>query len=276
MPSGHLEVEGTQLWHEVAGDGPAVVLLHAGIADSRMWDGHFEALGERYRVVRVDLRGARRSGLPGGPFSYVEDVRAVLDALGIDRAALVGASFGGRIALDLALVHPQRVAALVLLAPAVGGWAESDELAQLEGDEERLLDAGDVDGAVALNVRAWVDGPRRGPDAVDPAVRAKVAEMQRDSLQTVLAAYEREPPPGPVAWADPPAAERLGEINVPTLVVVGDEDFDDFRRIAELVAGEVPGARVVGVDDAAHMVALERPELVSELVGAFLDETVGC
>ncbi len=250
------------------------MLLHAGIADSRLWDGHFEALADRYRAVRLDLRGYGRSPLPGGPFSYVEDVRAVLDALDVERTALVGASFGGRIALDLALSHPDRVAALVLAAPALGGWRESDELARLDVEEDHFLEAGDIVGAVAFNVRAWVDGPRRSPDAVDPAVRVKVAEMQRDSFETILPAYERDPPPGPVRWADPPAAERLDEIDAPTLVVVGDEDFRDFIEIADRLAAEIPRARSAVVANGAHMLALEKPDEFRRLVLDFLAEVV--
>jgi 3-oxoadipate enol-lactonase len=235
-----------------------------------MWDGLFEPLAERRRTVGIDLRGYGRSALPGGPFSYVEDVRAVVDHLDLAPAALVGASFGGRIALDVALTYPDRVSAFVLLAPALSGWAESDELELLDAEENRLLDAGDLDGAVELNVRTWVDGPGRGPDAVDPAVRARVGEMQRQAFETILAAYQREPPPGPVASLEPPAADRLAEIRVPTLVVVGDRDFPDFRTIADRLAAEIPGARQAVLEDAAHMLALERPAEVRQLIDEFL------
>jgi pimeloyl-ACP methyl ester carboxylesterase len=145
------------VWYEAAGEGPAVVLLHAGIADSRMGDGHFEALASRHRAARIDFRGYGRSPLPGGPFSYVEDVRFVVDALRLAPTAVIGASFGGRVAIDLALAHPDRVSALGLVAPALGGWKEAQELERLEAEEERLLGAGDRDGAVELNLRAWVD-----------------------------------------------------------------------------------------------------------------------
>jgi 3-oxoadipate enol-lactonase len=235
-----------------------------------MWDGLFEPLAERSRVVRIDLRGYGRSPLPGGPFSNVEDVRAVVDRLDLAPAALVGASFGGRIALDLALTYPERVSALVLLAPALGGWVESEALELLDAEENRLLDAGDLDRAVELNVRAWVDGPGRGPDVVDPAVRARVGEMQRRAFETNVAAYEREPPPGPVAWPEPPAADRLADVRVPTLVVVGDRDFDDFRAIADRLVAEVPDARLTVLEDAAHMLALERSAEVRQLIDEFL------
>ncbi len=239
-----------------------------------MWDGHFEALAERYRVVRVDLRGYGRSPLPGGPFSYVEDVSAVLDVLGLRRAAVVAASFGGRIALDFTLAHPDRLSALVLLASALGGHEMSEELDRLDAEEDRLLDAGDIDRAVDLNVRAWVDGPGRGPDAVHPGVRARVAEMQRRAFETMLAAYESDPPPGPVAWVEPVAAERLGEIRAPTLVVVGDEDFADFLAVADRLAAGIPAARKAVVPGAAHMLALEKPDELRRLVFAFLADVL--
>ena len=212
----------------------------------------------------------RARTLLGGPFSYVDDVRSLVDALDLAPAALVGASFGGRIAVDFALAHPDGVSALVLVASALGGPEASDELDRLDAEEERLLDSGDLDGATELNVRAWVDGPGRGPDAVDPDVRARVAKMQRRAFETILAAYEREPLPGPVTWVDPPAAERLGEIRAPTLVVVGSEDFADFLAIADRLAAGIPAARKVVVPGAAHMLPVEKPDELRRLLLDFL------
>ena len=134
-------VDGARLWYEAAGEGAAVVLLHAGVADARMWDGHFEALAEDYRVVRLKLRG-----------------------------------------------YPDHVSALVLVASALGGHARSSELDRLDAEEDRLLGAGDLDGAVELDLRAWVDGPRREPGAVAAGARARIGEMQRRAFETILAA----------------------------------------------------------------------------------------
>jgi 3-oxoadipate enol-lactonase len=224
-----------------------------------------EALCDRHRVVRPDLRGFGESPLPGGPFSYVEDARALLDHLGLERAAVVGNSFGGRVALDLALAHPGRVSALVLLAPALSGGEGSPELDAFDEEEDALLDAGKLDEAVELNLRTWLDGHGRDAAPVTPELRGRVSAMQRQSFATILAAYERTPPPGPVSWPEPPAATRLDEIDAPTLVVSCTYDQPHFRRISALVAAGIPGARIVEVPT-GHLPALERPDELNRLV----------
>jgi 3-oxoadipate enol-lactonase len=259
------------LHHEVAGEGPGVALLHSTVCDSRMWDREFAALAERYRVLRFDLPGFGRSELPPGPFSWVEDLRGLLDETGIERAALIGVSGGAGLALDFALAEPERVRGLVLAAPTIGGIEWSEDVRRFGEEEDALLEAGDLDAAVELNLRLWVDGPRRGPSAVDPAVRAKVGEMQRRAFEVQLAAFARDEQPGPHRKIRPPAAERLEEVAVPTLVVVGDEDVPDVLAHADALARRVPGARRVVLPDTAHLVNLERPDEFLRLVHDFLD-----
>ena len=227
------------------------------------------AFSERHRVVRPDLRGFGESPLPGGPFSNVEDVRALLDELGLGQAAVVGNSFGGRVALDFALAHPDRTRALVLAASALGGHEGSAELDAFDEKEDVLLDAGKLDAAVALNLRTWLDGFGRDTAPVSTEQRDRVAAMQRSSFETVLAAYERTPPPGPVSWAEPPAATRLDEIAAPTLVVRCAYDHPDFHAIAGLLAAEIPGAELVDMR-AGHLAAFEQPGEFNRLVLDFL------
>jgi pimeloyl-ACP methyl ester carboxylesterase len=228
-----------------------------------------DAFVERHRLVRPDLRGYGDSPLPGGPFSHVEDVRALLDELDIEGAAIVANSFGGRVALDLALVHPERVRALVLVSPALTGDEGSPELDAFDEEEDALLDAGRLEEAVELNLRTWLDGYGREAAPVSPETRAHVAAMQRQAFVTIVAAYERTPEPGPVGWAEPPTAARLGEIAAPTLVVTGAHDHPDFRRIAERVAAGIPGAETALLA-AGHLPGVERPEELAGLVLEFL------
>ena len=228
-----------------------------------------EAFAEEHRVVRLDLRGFGESAIPGGPFSHVDDVRALLDRLGIERTALVGNSFGGRIALDFTLLHPQRTTALVLVNSALGGYEGSAFFDEFDEEEEALLDDGKLDEAVELNLRTWLDGPEREAAPVPAAVRSRVTEMQRSSFEKLIRAYEGSPEPGPVAWAEPPAVTRLAEVAAPTLVIVGRLDQPDFRAISERLAAEIPGAESAELD-AAHLPALERPEEFNRLVLDFL------
>src|SRR5438093_2483924 len=168
-----------ELHYEVAGEGPAVVLIHCALCDGGQWDRQMERFSNEFRVVRLDLPGFGRSPFPVGEYSLADDVLGLLDRLGIDRAALVGNSMGGRVALDATLTAPDRVWALVLVDAGYPGREPAPEIRAYGEQEEALLEAGDVDGAVELNLRFWLDGPRRGPDAVDPALRARVADMQR-------------------------------------------------------------------------------------------------
>ena len=246
-----------------------MVLVHAGVGDRRLWDAQVEPFAEAHRVVRLDLRGFGESALPGGPFSHVDDVRALLDHLEIERAALVGNSFGGRVALDFALIHPERTTALVLVGSALTGYEASAAMDAFDEEEEAFLDDGKLDEAVELNLRTWLDGPERESAPVSPELRARVAEMQRSSLETLVRAYEGSPEPGPIAWADPPAATRLAEVPAPTLVVVGKLDQPDFRAISERLGAEIPGAETAALDT-AHLPALERPEEFNRLVLGFL------
>ena len=199
----------------------------------------------------------------------MEDLAALLDHLGIASAALVGNSFGGKVALEFALEHPGRTRALALVASALGGHEPSAELEAFGEAEDALLEAGKLDEAVELNVRTWLDGPGRDAAPVAAEARALVADGQRRSFETMLAAYEASPPPGPVRWAEPPAATRLGEVAALTLVVAGAHDVADFGAIADRLAAEIPNARKV-VLDTAHLPGLERPAELNALLLDFL------
>jgi 3-oxoadipate enol-lactonase len=252
-------------------DRTPLLLLHAGVADSRMWQPILPRLESARRVLAPDLRGFGSRPLAKEPYSHVDDLVALLDGEGIVRVAVVGASNGGRIAVDLGLEHPDRVAALVLAAPALDGWEWSEETRAFSAKEDELFESGQVDAAVDLNVRTWVDGRYRGSEAVDGAMRELVREMQFQAFEHLLNAYSTEPHPQELR-PDPPAAGRLAELAAPTIVVVGDLDMPDFPRIATRIAEEAQRARVIEIAGVAHLPALERPELFAELVLAFLDE----
>jgi 3-oxoadipate enol-lactonase len=249
------------------------VLLHAGVGDRRLWAGQLEALADVHRVVCPDLRGFGESPLPGGAFSYVDDVRALLDHLGIDRVALVANSFGGRVAIDVALAHPERVRALVLAAPAVTGWEGSAELDAFDDEEDALLDAGRVDEAVELNLRTWLDGHGRDGAPVRPEARAILAGMQRHAFDVQLRAYAGSPEPRATGWSDPPAIARLTELAAAALVVSCAHDQPAFRALATRLAAELPEAEGVEMDT-GHLPGFERPEEFNRLVLGFLGRTV--
>ncbi|HET8768659.1 MAG TPA: alpha/beta fold hydrolase [Pedococcus sp.] len=242
------------LAHDVDGDGPAVLLLHSGVCDRRMWEPLLPALTRAHRVVRPDLRGFGDSPLPGEVYADADDLAALLDSLGVAEAAVVGSSYGGRAAMELATRHPGRVSSLVLLCPAYRGVDPDEELQAFGAEEERLLEAGDVEGAVRLNVRTFL-----GPDA-DEATADRVAQMQRRSFAVQLAADALEPGPQPERVEVDPS--RLA---APTLVVSGALDLAHFGEVATVLATQVPGAEHVELPWAGHLPSLERPDEVAAM-----------
>jgi len=266
--TGFLDVGGARLYYEQMGKGDPVVLLHGGLLDCRMWDPQFEVLAGSYRVIRYDARNHGRSeGVPG-VFTQSDDLAELLDRLDIPRAAFVGLSLGGRTLLDFAIAHPDRVSALVLASPGAGGYRFTS--AAYRENSERMREAfrqGDLPGGVEYFQRSWTDGPSRAPADVDAEVREKVRSMALATVQN----WNSDSVSNDL---EPPAIGRLAEIRAPTLVVVGDLDMPGILEIAHAIETEVPGAELVVLPGAAHMVNLEQPERFNEVVSEFLARTL--
>ncbi len=246
--------------HDEAGTGPAVVLLHAGIADRAMWAEHLDPLAAAgFRVVALDLPGFGAAPVAAGPQAPWTDVLETLDAIGVERAALVGVSFGGAVALRVAVVAPDRVSALALVS-APAGIEPSPELEAAWQTEEAALERGDVEAAVAAVVDAWT------LPGAPPALRKRVAAMQRRAFALQAEATEAQEAPDPVEERP----EVLGELAVPTLVAAGEHDMIDFRAGAERLAAALPGARHAVITGAGHLAPMEAPETFRALVLHFL------
>ncbi|MGH1565408.1 alpha/beta fold hydrolase [Mumia sp. DW29H23] len=236
--------------------GPPVVLVHAGVADRRMWDPVWPALTASYDVVRVDLRGFGESvQRPDGLLSPVDDLVATIAGLGIARFHLVGASYGAGVAVETTLAHPSLVASLTLVAPGGSLIAEAtDELRAFVAAESAALSRGDLPAAVEANLEWWLAGPHRALDEIDPALVAQVRRMQRRAFEITADwddVEESEP--------DPPALERLDAVEVPTLVVAGGLDVDAITRTAETLVAGIADAALVIWPDVAHLPSMERP-----------------
>jgi pimeloyl-ACP methyl ester carboxylesterase len=244
------------------GEGPAVVLLHAGIADRRMWREHLGWLAQRgWRAIAPDLPGfGEHVPSPDSPAPW-DYVLAVLDELAVERAALVGCSFGGAVALRVAVIAPERVRALGLISSPAPGLEPSPRLHAAWTAEEEALERGDIDAAVETVVDAWL-----APDA-PAALRELVARMQRRAFELEDQGRPDEPP-------DPvdEAPERLGEIAVPTVAAAGEADMPDFEWSARRLADVIPGARHAVLPGAGHLAPLETPEAFRRLLGELLSE----
>ena len=260
--------EKTGVYYEVAGDGPPVILSHAGIADSRMWDPQWETFPRSHRVVRYDNRGYGRSPHSPGTYSLPADLIALLDELELGPAALVGASMGGGISLQVAVARPDLVSALVLVGSGLRGHDWSEDLTRAWSEEEEAFERGDLDAAVEVNLRTWVDGPGRSSSEVDPAVRRKVGEMQRRALEL----YREGGADAQEETLVLDIGERLGEISAPTLVLVGELDVPDIHQIADQLENEIPDARRATIAGTAHVPSMERPDEFDRLVLGFLAE----
>jgi pimeloyl-ACP methyl ester carboxylesterase len=258
-----------------SGGGTPVVLVHAGIADRGMWDPVLAPLAASYDVVRVDLRGFGGSGTPPrGPWSHAADVAETLTDLGIDRAHLVGCSLGAGVCAELAVTRPELVASLVLAAPGGALLTEAtDDFREFARAEGAAMEDGDLDAATEANLRHWVDGPGREPGAAPAEVRDQVRVMQRHAFELTHewpdAVWEGE------EEADPPVADRLAEVAVPTLVVSGGLDMDTVGLAAARVAATVPGARHLEWPDVAHLPSMERPDDFATEVLGFLATVQG-
>jgi 3-oxoadipate enol-lactonase len=257
-------INGVPVAYDEAGNGPPLLLIHAGVTDRRMWDDVLPSLAERHRVIRFDLQGYGDTPLPDGPFSWTDDARGLLEALDAAPADVLGISVGAGIALDLALAHPQLVHRLVLVAPGIPGWEFQPEMNAYDAAESAAVARGDLDEASWLNVRFWVDGPHRSADQVDAAVRHRVFEMQHRAFEVDNDAAE-------LRWLVPDRGTKLAQVAASTLVVTGELDQADFPVMAARCAERIPDARLVVMPGVAHLPPMEAPGAFAKLVLGFLD-----
>jgi pimeloyl-ACP methyl ester carboxylesterase len=263
--SGYADVAAGPLYYEMRGDGPTVVLLHGANLDRRLWAPQFDTLASAYRTLRYDIRPFGRSSLPETPYSDVEDLRQLLDHRGIDSATLIGLSLGGRVAIDFALTHPSRVEGLVLVGAGVGGYAFTDE-SERNARYRAAFDRGGVDEVV----EEWLRDPYMSP-AMEHAELASVLRLIAQDNSSVWLRANR---PFDSAELNPPAIDRLDEIRVPTLIIVGPRDVAGIHVVADLLDQRLPMATRVVIPGAGHVVNMEAPDAFNEEVFEFLSSSV--
>jgi pimeloyl-ACP methyl ester carboxylesterase len=265
IQTGYADVNGARLYYEVAGAGQPLLMVHAGIASSAMWDDQFTFFARTHKVVRYDMRGFGQSPPVADEYQRHEDIRALLDFLDIDRAYLMGCSMGGSACMNFALDYPDRADALIMVGSAPGGFSyegwsptpliEELEAAYKQGDQARVNE---------VEVRLFVDGAGRTPDQVSPALRQKVYDMNLIALRNEKLLGKDVPPPTP-------AAERIAELSLPVLVIVGDLDEAYTLRAADFMAANIPGAHKIVMPGTAHLPNMEFPDAFNAHVQTFLD-----
>ena len=269
--SDYEEVNGVRLYYEIGGEGSDLVFVHAGCADSRMWDEQFSIFVDDYRALRYDMRGYGKSSLGPTSFSNRDDLYNLLEILDIQQAHFVACSMGSLAVTDFALEHPEKVKSLVLVSPILSGYQYQGLPPQpvLEMIEARK--AGKLEQAAELQAQIWADGPKRISDQSNREVHESVRQMSLDSLRLQADLIRQttfliEEP------LNPPAIERLEQIKVPTLVIVGDLDDDSEVEIAEVLTTRIKGAMEVIIKEGAHLPNMEKPEEFNRVVLDFLNE----
>lgn len=270
MPSSQqfAEINGTRILYEETGSGHPLVLMHAGICDSRMWDDQWDELAQHFRVIRYDIRGFGQSAIPSEPFAHRDDLFALLQLLKVEQASLVAASMAGAIAIAFTLEHPDMVDALILVGSGVGAVDPAEALIAGWEQADAAFIAGDIAQANEIELRLWVDGPGRSTTEVDPAIRERVRQMNGNNFAMMNEAAEER-------VLDPPVRDRLRELQVPTLIIAGDQDQPHVLASARHFEDNIPDSKVVIMPGTAHLPSMEQPTLFNRLVIDFLQDKTG-
>lgn len=267
--AGLAPINNANIYYEVAGAGQPLVMIHAGVADSRQWNNEFAHFQSGFRVLRYDMRGYGKSEPVDGEFSHMKDLVGLLDYLDINQSLiLMGCSMGGGLALDFALTEPSRARALIMVDAGPTGLELEVTKHPKADDAEKAYKAGDLDLVAELETQVWFDGMGRTAGQVDPSMRKLVYDMNRRGLSLDAKHLGKRLPDASV-----PAAGRLGELKIPVLIIVGAYDTPYMQAAASYMVENLPAARKVTIADAAHLPNLDHPGEFQRIVEAFLDES---
>ena len=266
VKSHFIAIADSKLYVEESGQGPALLLLHGGLIDHRMWEKQVNVLNKSFRVLNCDMRkhGLTQDG--DSTFQNSTAIALILDSFGIARAHIMGLSLGAVAATDFVLDYPERVNKLILAAPGLIGYELSHDPVLVANNKQ--IDAArqrqDTLAYVDYFLRSWTDGPKRKPTAVDPKIRAFVMRMVSDNLKyhqwTTHLRFREEPL----------AIHRLSSINSPTLVLVGSLDMSDILAISEELARKISNVKKVIIPRSAHMLNIEQPIIFNQHIREFL------
>jgi 2-hydroxy-6-oxonona-2,4-dienedioate hydrolase len=265
--TGYLNLSDGKLYYETAGEGQPLILVHAGFVDSGMWDEQFSVFAEHYNVIRFDQRGFGKSDAVQAPVSRRDDLLRLMDHLKIEKAHLVGCSMGGGVVIDFALDHPERVLSLVPVSAVPDGFEMRGEMPEEMKEMMEAAQKGDLERVSELQIRLWVDGPFRQPEQVNPQIRQHAAEMTKIPVARGTFAAGMNP----LNPLTPPAAGRLAELKMPTLIIAGALDNSEIVRAADVMASEIKHAQKHIIQEGAHVPNMDKPAEFNRAVLNFLD-----
>jgi len=262
-----LSIADGQIHYEVTGQGTPLILCHAGFVDSQMWNPQIDVLAQDYQVIRYDLRGYGQSSPATQPMSRRHELLAVMEALDIDKAILVGCSISGTTVIDFALDYPEKVIALIPVAATPSGFELQGEPPAHIYEMFGALQQGDFETASELQTRIWFDGMTRTPEQVDAALRQQVKGMNLNAVQRNTFLIADAEPLNPL---DPPAITRLSEIDVPTLIIAGALDHPEIMRSATIMRDTIANAQMHILEQSAHLPNMEQADDFNRIVSDFL------
>ncbi|HEY9048265.1 MAG TPA: alpha/beta hydrolase [Ohtaekwangia sp.] len=267
VESGYIQAGGIKVYYESRGEGPAVLLLHAGLQDCRMWDAQLPALTGNHRVITVDLPAhGKTTGMD--TTLLMEDVlAAVLDSLHIVKTSVIGLSYGSASATDLVLAYPKKIDKVILVSPGLTGWQDVLKPDSISLYYFTALDSAfmkdDHTKTAALFTKAWCDGPFRTPEQVDSATRKYI-------LTTTLQNLQQHTNDRWVSFAEETGADRAHTIENPVLIIYGDKDIPFIIEVSHFLNKSIAGSKEVMIPNVAHMLNMEAPETFNKTITDFL------
>jgi 3-oxoadipate enol-lactonase len=262
IETGYINVDEGKLFYEMAGKGETIVLIHDGLIHREVWDGQFLEFAKKYRVVRYDRRGYGKSPDPHTLFSNIEDLKQLFVQLKIDKAILMGMSSGGGLAIDFTLKYPHNVSALILSGAVVGGYSYSLHM-MTRGGRVDSLEVLLSDPQKMIQYFGWEDPYQVYPENI----KAKEKCLQLLKAFPNNVSFEKFTFMKP---ADRPAIKYLSEINVPTLILVGEYDIPDVHAHSGVIDAGIKNSKREIVNNSGHLIPLEQPAAFNAAVMNFL------
>jgi pimeloyl-ACP methyl ester carboxylesterase/quercetin dioxygenase-like cupin family protein len=268
LRAGFVETNGTKLYYEMMGEGHPLVLLHGGYLDRRMWDDQFAVFAQDYQVIRYDIRGFGKSALPQVPYSDRQDLFNLLTFLDVEKIYLLALSLGGEVALDFTLEYPGMVEALILVGSPVPGYPVELMFTQEQLEQQIQRWTPFRQAKNERNIPAMVDQLMNDETLVPSPNYPAARQFVRENLSEYSFVWVLDP--APKQELVPPAYERLAEIHVPALIIVGAEDHFQLHKSADKLEKDIDGARRVTISETHHMPNMEKPEEFNRIVLDFL------
>ncbi|MBE2224896.1 MAG: alpha/beta hydrolase, partial [Anaerolineae bacterium] len=264
--SGFVSIHNAKLYYEVAGIGTPLVMIHAGVADCRQWNNEFVYFAQSHQVIRYDMRGYGKSEPVAGEFTHLSDLVSLLETLDIQEPiTIMGCSMGGGLALDFALTYPSRAKALIMVDSGPSGLELDVPTPAKFADAEKAFESGDLDLVAEIETQIWFDGMGRTPEQVDPAMRKMLYEMNRLALSHEVKGLGKRLPN-----TETLAFDRLDNLNVPVLIIVGSLDIPYILAAADYMKEKIKFANKITIDDAAHLPNMDQPQAFQRIVETFL------